>query len=499
MMQATAFNYSDVQGIVRFGHGHLKEARFLLLRIKEAESARQWLAELPVTSAEALRPLPRHAVQAAFTAQGLTKLGLDPALLEAFSDEFLTGMTEPNRARRLGDTGDNAPGNWAWGGTENAMPDVLLMCYGQSGHIQKWLAEVFEDSFDRAFHVIANFPTHPRIDREPFGFADGISQPKIDWERRQTADVHRRDRYSNLLSLGEVLLGYPNEYGEYTPRPVLPDRNVDLPPSLEDESCSDLGRNGSYLVLRQLEQDVSGFWRFVDTLADGDAERREELAAALVGRRKSGAPLVPISEADIEGIAEQKRAANNFLFDMDPHGMQCPIASHVRRSNPRTGDFPPGRMGIIKRFLRILGFDARHRQQDLVASTRFHRLLRRGRPYGPGVSQDQALAGQNGEAPSGLQFVCLSANIARQFEFVQNAWIVNSKFAGLQDSEDPLLGNRRPLSGGTATGNFTRPDASGLRQCTRGMDAFVRIRGGAFFFLPGIRAYRYICGQQGKS
>jgi deferrochelatase/peroxidase EfeB len=499
MTQARVFDFSDVQGIVRFGHGHLKEARFLLLTIKETEVARQWLAELPLASAKAHRPLPDHAVQAAFTAQGLNKLGLNPDLLESFSDEFLTGMTEPNRARRLGDTGDNAPDNWVWGGTGNAMPDVLLMCYGQSGHMQRWLAEVFEERFDRAFHLLANFPTNPRLDREPFGFADGISQPEIDWEQRQTADVHRRDRYSNLLSLGEVLLGYPNEYGEYTPRPVLPDRRPDLPRSLEDESCSDLGRNGTYLVLRQLEQDVSGFWRFVDALADGDAEQREELAAAMVGRRKSGAPLVPISEADIEGISEKKRAANNFVFDRDPHGMQCPIASHVRRSNPRTGDFPPGRMGIVRRLQRILGFDAHHRQQDLVASTRFHRLLRRGRPYGPGVSQAQALAGHNGETPSGLQFVCLSANIARQFEFVQNAWIVNSKFAGLQDAEDPLLGNRRSLAGGTAAGNFSRPEASGMRRCERGMDAFVKVRGGAFFFLPGIRAYRYICRQQGAS
>ena len=499
MTQATTFDFGDVQGIVRFGHSHLREARFLLLQIRDADTARQWLSRLPVTTAEARLPLPEHALQAAFTAPGLNRLGLDPDLVEAFSDEFLAGMTEPSRARRLGDTGDNAPRNWAWGGTEDAVPHVLLMCYGRTGQLEEWLGNILDEDFQFAFDVLADIPASPQIDREPFGFADGISQPDIDWERRQTADVHRRYRYSNLLALGEVLLGYPNEYGEFTQRPVLAERAPDLPESLEDDSRSDLGRNGSYLVLRQLEQDISGFWQFVDASAGGGAEERESLAAAMVGRKRSGKPLVPLSAMDIEGVAEKNRAANNFVYDQDPRGAQCPVASHVRRSNPRTGDFPPGRMGIISRLMRILGFDGRHRQQDLVASTRFHRLLRRGRPYGPGVSQEQALAGSNGESPSGLQFVCLSANIARQFEFVQNAWIANSKFAGLQNAEDPLLGNRRPLQGGTATDDFSRPDASGMRRCTRGMNTFVTVRGGAFFFRPGIRAYRYICGRQGGS
>lgn len=496
MNQAAAFDFGDVQGIVRFGHGHLTDARFLLLRIGDSDIARQWLSRLPVTSAEARKPLPEHALQVAFTVQGLNRLGLDPALVEGFSDEFLSGMTAPNRARRLGDIGDNAPVNWAWGGSETAMPHVLLMCYALPGKLQSWLEEILGEPFEQAFEILADMPTNPQVDREPFGFADGISQPAIDWERRQTADIHRRDRYSNLLSLGEVLLGYPNEYGEITARPVLADGSADLPESLDDDRSRDLGRNGSYLVLRQLEQDVSGFWQFVNEAAGGDDEQREALAAAMVGRKRSGAPLVPISETDIEGIAEKNRAANNFNFDRDPRGVQCPIASHVRRSNPRTGDFPPGRMGIVKRLLRILGFDQRHREQDLVASTRFHRILRRGRAYGPSISREQALQGGNGETPSGLQFVCLSANIARQFEFVQNAWVVNSKFAGLQNEEDPLLGNRRPLYGGTTTDNFIRPSASGMRPCTHGMNAFVKVRGGAFFFLPGIRAYQFICRQQ---
>ena len=42
---------------------------------------------------------------------------------------------------------------------------------------------------------------------------------------------------------------------------------------------------------------------------------------------------------------------------------------------------------------------------------------------------------------AGLRFICLNANILRQFEFIQTAWIENPKFDGL-DERDPLLGGR---------------------------------------------------------
>lgn len=215
-----------------------------------------------------------------------------------------------------------------------------------------------------------------------------------------------------------MVLGYPNEYGEYTARPLLApaqDARASMLPAAENQpGLHDLGRNGSYLVLSQLDQDVGGFWRFIDTAAGQDAERGEQLAAAMVGRQRDGTPLVPLSDPAIPGIAADNRH-NNFSFDGDPQGVACPIASHIRRSNPRSGDFPPGTGGFFSRLIRILGFDSASRDLDLVASTRFHRMLRRGRQYGPLWSRENATQETAATTADerGLHFVCLVANIRR--------------------------------------------------------------------------------------
>src|SRR4051794_13404197 len=110
---APAVAVDDIQGLVRFGHGHLSEAMFLLLRIEDAAIARAWLATAPVTSARDSHPLADTALQIAFTSRGLRRLGLAEDAMAGFSDEFLSGMAgEDNRSRRLGDTGKNSPALW---------------------------------------------------------------------------------------------------------------------------------------------------------------------------------------------------------------------------------------------------------------------------------------------------------------------------------------------------------------------------------------------------
>jgi deferrochelatase/peroxidase EfeB len=132
-------------------------------------------------------------------------------------------------------------------------------------------------------------------------------------------------------------------------------------------------------------------------------------------------------------------------------------------------------------------------RSDIMASTRFHRILRRGREYGgPALTPEQAVQ----DPPSdnlkrGLHFLCLNANISRQFEFVQNAWLMSTKFDGLAGESDPLLGNRTPFGDGRSTDNFTIPREQGLGRCISGLPRFITVRGGAYFFLPGIRALRY--------
>ncbi|MBN7795978.1 Dyp-type peroxidase [Parahaliea mediterranea] len=481
---ANPVEYADMQGLLRFSHAHLAGCRLLLLRVREPRQARRWLARVPVLSAEKSPRLPRHAVQLALTAAGLTALGLPADVLAAFPEPFLGGVAgDANRSRRLGDTGANAPQHWRWGG---AGPEahLLLMLYAAPGDLDTWENEVVGEGFDTAFEVLHRPPDSRMSRTEPFGFADGVSQPVVDWGQSLKLEVGGRADFRHDMALGELALGYRNEYGLFCDRPLLDPRRYpgadELAPAVDAPGLHDLGRNGSYLVVRQLAQDVAGFWRYLEQQAGGDDAGAESLACALVGRRRDGAPLLPGGRPAPGGI-------NDFDYDDDPLGRACPLAAHVRRANPRSGDFPPRADGPLSRLRATLGFGRRHRGEDLVASTRFHRLVRRGRVYG--------------EAPdTGLHFMCLGADIARQFEFVQAAWMASATFAGLQGQADPLLGSREPQLGGQPTDNFhdTRPGAEPAR--LTGLPRFVTLRGAGYFFLPGIRALRFIagCGESGN-
>ncbi len=471
--------FEDVQGLVRFGHGHLAQTGFDLLRVADVEAARAWLRANPPNNALPSDPRPQRVLQVAFTAAGLRALQLDETVLAGFSDEFLAGMSgDPNRSLRLGDTGSNDPRHWRWGGP-GGEPHVALLLYAADvDDLAAWRQELADAGFARAFALMASLDATLGSDREPFGFVDGISQPAVDWAGTWTGGSHGREHYDNRLAAGEVLLGYPNEYGLYTNRPLLdpgrwPPAQV-LPEAADRPALRDLGRNGSYLVIRQLAQDVPGFWQYLDRASEGDPERREALASAMVGRGRDGSPLVPS-----DGL-------NDFDYDDDPLGRRCPLGAHVRRANPRSGDFPAGTRGTLRRLLRILGFGRIHAHDDLVASARFHRLLRRGRVYGDDLATER-----------GLHFACIGANISRQFEFVQNAWMASAKFAGLERESDPLLGNREPLPDGTATDSFSRPREDAPAERVEGLPQFVQVQGGAYFFLPGLRALRFIAGDPG--
>ena len=153
---------------------------------------------------------------------------------------------------------------------------------------------------------------------------------------------------------------------------------------------------------------------------------------------------------------------------------------------------------MAKRLIRTLGFGRQHPGEDLVASTRFHRILRRGRVYGSRLTPEQALSDRplkKAQEERGLFFICLGANISRQFEFVQNAWISSSKFAGLPTEGDPLLGNREPLADGSATDQFSQPRDGEPAHRVKGIPHFVTVKGGAYFFMPGLRALKFILQQ----
>lgn len=496
MNTAMKFEFSDLQALLRFGHGNLSGSCFMLLNIADAVTAKHWLAEAHISDAAKKDPRPQTALQIAFSVEGLRVLGLRPSIINGFSDAFLTGMAgDAGRSRRLGDVADNAPHNWEWGGTSNPMPHLLLLLYAREEELPGWIETVETAQFSRAFNLVKMLPTGKLRKTEPFGFADGISQPVIDWQRLQSTDLHQRDRYSNLLATGEIVLGYPNEYGRYTDRPLIDpgeDQDAAVLPYAEDQpALRDFGRNGSYLVIRQLHQDVPGFWQYVDRESGSVAEKCQQLAAAMVGRERDGTPLVHPSENPIPGTSPDDHT-NHFTYEADPAGLRCPIGSHIRRANPRTGDFPPGVTGSLSRMLSRLGFGQSRKDSDLIASTRFHRLLRRGRPYGPQLRPEEALQPDAPTDERGLQFIALMGNITRQFEFIQNAWSMSSTFGGVQQERDPLLGIRSPLLHGGATDTFSHPAQSGPRQINCGLPHFVTVRGGGYFFMPGLRALRYL-------
>jgi deferrochelatase/peroxidase EfeB len=300
--------------------------------------------------------------------------------------------------------------------------------------------------------------------------------------------------YTNLVALGEFLLGYPNEYGKITDRPLLePDgATTDLLNAEDAPAKKDLARNGTYLVMRQLEQDVRGFWKFLHEQAHGNIADANELGAKMVGRTRGGDPLVPVQTEPIAGTDPRTVAQNQFTYESDPVGARCPFGAHVRRTNPRNSDFPERRPNVLRKLMIMLGFGPKGFYDDLTSSVRFHRILRRGREYGPELLPEEALqSAPPNESPRGLHFICLNANISRQFEFLQNAWIANSKFSGVTGESDPLLGNRESIPGCPVTGNFTIPGDGTLRRRVSGLPQFVTVRGGGYFFLPSLRALRY--------
>ena len=170
----------------------MKEASYALLRVKDVAAARSWLRTAPVTSAVAMNPPPSTALQVAFTAAGLKALGVLDAVLAGFSSEFLAGMAEESRSRRLGDVGSNAPEQWDWGYSANE-PHLVVMFFAEPGGLRPSCKAPPETAWDEAFEELRWLDTSDLGSIEPFGFADGISQPQIDWEQqRDSAQTSNR-------------------------------------------------------------------------------------------------------------------------------------------------------------------------------------------------------------------------------------------------------------------------------------------------------------------
>lgn len=457
------FEYPDIQGLILSGYGHLPCATYMLLRVADGPAARGWLAGIlkEVTTAE--RKQDKASVNVAFTREGLEHLGLDPGTIQTFSRAFSEGMATEHRSRILGDAGENEPASWNWGGPDRTKAvDILLLLFAVDELELDSLLARHRASFPQAgiAEIFALAAGRQPDNREHFGFADGMGQPAI-----ENTSAGKKAAARNLLKAGEILMGHINTYDKAADGPtVRADRDPQRLLRDGEPGLRELGHNGTYLVFRQLAQNVADLYHFLDDATrtptgqlDPDASSR--LAAKFVGRWPSGAPLVLSPTKDDPSLAD----ADDFgYFDQDPRGFACPIGSHIRRSNPRDS----------------LGPDT---AKALVSANR-HRILRRGRSYGHRLENPRVDDG----AERGLHFICLNSDIERQFEFVQQTWINNPVFGGLNGEVDPIIGY---VAKGDAI--MTVP-GDPLRTRVHNIRRFVTVKGGAYFFLPGIRALRYL-------
>lgn len=413
----------------------------------------------------------KTSLNLALTCSGLKALGLPQAALDTFPSEFQEGMAA--RSDILGDSGESAPARWDFGGTSGPAPQaeihVLLMLYGTTPKEVSSLAaehrRLLEEGGLREIgsQQAARMRNAEGHMVEHFGFRDGISQPLIQGFHE---GKHEAPEGGDTVKPGEFLLGYENEYAETPDSPIVPaalDVKRTLSPRADRPDWKEFGRDGSYLVVRKLQQNVEDFQRFLEAhkqLAVGDTDERKKqwLAAKLMGRWPNGEPLRPGEDAppDHSG-SKQHQPGNSFGFsEKDPQGYGCPVASHVRRANPRDA-LPPS--------------------ADLsLQVSRRHRILRRGITY-------------YDDTGKGMLFIAINANIARQFEFLQQTWLNNGKFGGRYDERDPL--------GTQGAGRLTLPSQP-IRRCVEGLERFVTMKGGGYFFLPSLRALEFLAHLEPK-
>jgi Dyp-type peroxidase family len=476
----------DLQGIVASGYQHYHHARYIFLSIVDSGGARTWLNRIVgnVTTAERFERAAMAAktthLNLAFTSAGLKAIGLPDAALEQFPYAFVGGMDRPEAAQILGDTGHSAREEWQFGNSAakktRPLHLMLLLFARTAGQLA-----ILEDNLlmkPSPFEVIASIDSYSPDRNEPFGFRDGLSQPSV---MSLTNSVP--ERIDEVVRPGEFVLGYENEHGTIARAPsvasALDPQNI-LPPDSDNPTTHKaFGLNGSFLVARKLAQDVEGFWRFAanESARPGgapDPERRELLAAKMMGRWRSGAPLLLAKDRDVPAFAEAP-LANDFLYGrIDPDGLRCPIGSHIRRAYPRDGlklrTPPPLLPPTTAKLLQL---------------TKTHRIIRRGRKYREVMHDATAIDQSVPKYEDGILFIALNTDLQRQFEFIQETWLDNPAFQGLDNDKDPVSGDN---DGGS---DFTI-QALPCDQRIKGLQRFVKVKGGGYFFLPGIRALQFL-------
>jgi Dyp-type peroxidase family len=408
---------------------------YQILRLDDRHDGRELLRRLIpyIDSVASFDTKKLVSLAVALSFQGLKAIGVPEESLATFPHEFQQGMAA--RAAELGDVGENSPEHWE---KPLGSQDVHLVVVGLAPDTARLDAAVrhAQEALRDLRGVVPIWQQHVQAAadlRNTFGFADGIAHPAVEGTGIPGTNPHEAP-----LKAGEFVLGYEDELHSIS---QIPQPEV-------------LGRNSTYAVFRKLHTRVAAFRQYLRQRAKSRSEE-EWLAAKIVGRWPSGAPLALAPEKDDPGLGADPKRNNAFMFSDDPRGLKSPLGAHVRRMNPR--------------------------DSFIIGVPRLHRMIRRGTNYGPqlppGVQEDDG-------ADRGLLFAFVGAHLDRQFEFVQREWANDGKFIGAPAEKDPLVST-------SDSREFTIPKQP-IRLHLQGLPAFVVNRGGEYCFMPGLRALRWL-------
>jgi Dyp-type peroxidase family len=435
---ADAIDLDDLQSLIVFRRPAPYWGSFVLARFSDAAQGRAALrALLPhVVSAAEWRAGRRNlSVAVGLTYEGLAALGLSNESLDGFPAQLSEGMAA--RASRLGDVGDSAPDNWDPPFGTGSIHALISITADSEALWRESLAAAGTAIGETGLqmlgrqHVAALAGT-----RTTFGYRDGISFPNIAGLPDSPYTAPERP-----IATGEFLLGYPSESGS-----VLPMPQPDV-----------LGRNGTFAGVRKIHTRVAAYRRFLKANSQGAADE-ELLAAKMVGRWRSGAPLSLAPTADDHSLVTDPGRLNDFTYADDPRGLVCPRGAHIRRMNPRDSSLAT------------------------LADPRIHRIIRQGAVYGPPLPDDVV---DDDGAERGLFFTFMSAR-ADALEFLKREWIDDGNTFDLGSERDPIAGDNDD-DGAT----FTIP-ARPVRRRLRGLERFTVTRGGEYVFVPSLAALRWL-------
>jgi Dyp-type peroxidase family len=428
-------NLDDIQAAVLRARPEPYFGTHAILEITDRAAGKELLRRLGprVTSAARWDQPQASWLALAISYQGLVALGVPPESLASFPANFRAGMAA--RAERLRDTGPNAPATWEY---PFGTPRVHIAVSVYADNETDWRTEVAAYEKELRGLPAVRLLSHQDFGAtgfNVFGYRDGFSQPVVEGSGAEPLPGDGRP-----IKAGEFVLGYPSETGHPLPTPA-PDA---------------LGRNGTYVVFRKYHSHVAAFNRYLHDNARTEQER-ELLAAKLVGRWRSGAPLALSPERDTPALGEDPNRINNFDYADDPRGLRTPLGSHIRRMNPRATKL------------------------EVLSDVNIRRIIRRSTSYGDPLS---ATALKDDGKDRGLDFIALGARAIDNVEFLQSEWVNSGNFVGLGKEKDPLISLQDKGA------YFTVPGSPPRR--VQGIQSFNTLRGGEYLFMPSLSAIHWL-------